>query len=192
MSCDVDRIKKIIRAIIADSRVPEDAAHAENVLKWVHIFCGNPDEAMIFAALAHDIDRADKGTKARRSDFNNYDDFKAAHAANSAEILGNILRKCGADPVMTDKACTLVRMHETGGCPEADILKNADSLSFFEVNLPYYFKREGYDETLRRCVWGYMRLYPELRQVCASFSYSDTALNLLMADMVILSQSAKK
>ena len=39
-------------------------------------------------------------------------------------------------------------------------MKDADSLSYFEVNLPLYLEREGREETLRRCVWGLRRLSP--------------------------------
>ncbi len=178
---NIDRAKKIIRRLIAGSRVPEDALHAENVLEWVCRLAGSPDEAMMIAALAHDIERADEKTKIRRSDFDDYDEFKAAHAENSARILEKILGKCRVEPGVVSKACTLVRMHETGGSPEADILKNADSISFFEVNLPYYFKREGYDETLKRCLWGYARLSSDLRRLFADFSYSDPALDMIIS-----------
>jgi len=72
---NIDRAKKIIRALISGSRVPEDALHAENVLEWVCRLAGNPDEAMIVAALAHDIERADEKRKIQRSDYDDYDDF---------------------------------------------------------------------------------------------------------------------
>ena len=151
--------------------------------------CRNPDEAMIVAALAHDIERADEKRKIQRSDYDDYDDFKAAHAAASAEILEKILVRCRVDPCVVTRACSLVRMHETGGSPEADILRNADSLSFFEVNLPYYFKREGHDETFRRCVWGYARLSSELKRVCKDFSYSDPDLNRILSSVTAIHRS---
>jgi len=146
-----------IRAFIAKSKVPEDPRHAENTLEWVMRLAPDADEALRLAALAHDIDRASE-QKTRREDYGDYDDFKAAHARHGAEILSRLLTGCGVPEPVRREACRLVRLHETGGDIRADLLKDADSLSYFEVNLPLYYAREGFDETLRRCVWGIDRL----------------------------------
>lgn len=57
-----------------------------------------------------------------------------------------------------------MRLHEVGGDTCADLLKDADSLSYFEVNLALYFERAGREETLRRCVWGLQRLSPAAKK----------------------------
>ena len=79
--------KERIRAVIAGSRVPEDPLHAENTLEWLLKLDPDADQALQIAALAHDIDRAVEDQKVRQSDFDDYDDFKAAHARNGANIL---------------------------------------------------------------------------------------------------------
>ncbi len=86
--------KQKIRAIISKSNVTEDPVHAENVPEWALKLKPDANEAMQIAALAHDIDRAVEKRKISRSDFNNYNTFKAAHAKNSAEILKEILNGC--------------------------------------------------------------------------------------------------
>ncbi len=176
--------KQKIRAIISKSGVPEDPVHAENVLEWVLKLKPDADEALQIAALAHDIDRAVEKRKILRSDFNDYDAFKAAHAKNSARILREILNGYHVEQTIIDEACRLVERHETGGDLCSDLLKDADSISFFEVNMPLYFQREGYEETLKRCIWGYHRLSPKMKAICQKMTYSHHSLDKILQETV--------
>ena len=164
--------KQKIRAIISKSGVPEDPIHAENVLQWLLKLQPDADETLQLAALAHDIERADEKRKIQRSDFSDYNQFKDAHANNSAKILKEILHECHLEQSIIDEACRLVERHEIGGDSHSDLLKDADSISFFEVNMPLYFQREGYEETLKRCIWGYKRLSPKMKEICQNITYS--------------------
>ena len=176
MMDSIECAKRKIRAVISKSGVPEDPVHAENVLEWVLRLKPDTDEALQIAALAHDIDRADEKRKVRRSDFNDYNKFKAAHANNSAKILKEILHECHVEQSVIDEACRLVERHEVGGDPHSDLLKDADSISYFEVNMPLYFQREGYEETLKRCIWGYNRLSPKMKEICKNLTFPQHSL----------------
>ena len=176
--------KQQIRAIISKSSVPEDPMHADNVLEWLLKLKPEADEALQIAALAHDIDRADERTKIKRANFKDYDQFKAAHAHHSALILKQILQQCQVEPSIIDNACQLVEQHEVGGDSRSDLLKDADSISYFEVNMPLYFQREGYEETLKRCIWGYQRLSPKMKEVCQKLTYSQDVLDKILQETV--------
>ena len=176
--------KQKIRAIISKSNVPEDPIHAENVLEWLLKLKPDADEGLQIAALSHDIDRADESRKVRRSDFNDYNLFKAAHASNSAKILKDILHKCQVEQSIVDEACQLVERHEIGGDPRSDLLKDADSISYFEVNMPLYFQREGYEETLKRCIWGYHRLSPKMKEICQNITYPHHSLAKILKEAI--------
>ncbi len=176
--------KQKIRAIISKSGVPEDPVHAENVLEWVLKLKPDAEEALQIAALAHDIDRAVEKRKISRSDFNDYDAFKAAHAENSARILREILNGCRVEQTIIDEACQLVERHEAGGDLYSDLLKDSDSISFFEVNMPLYFQREGYEETLKRCIWGYQRLSSKMKVICQKMTYSHHSLVKILQETV--------
>ena len=139
---------------------------------------------MQIAALAHDIDRADDQAKIKQANFNDYDQFKAAHAHHSAMILKQILHKCQVEQSIIDNACQLVEQHEVGGDPRSDLLKDADSISYFEVNMPLYFQREGYEETLKRSIWGYQRLSPKMKQVCQKLTYSHDVLDKILKETI--------
>ena len=176
--------KRKIRAIISKSSVPEDPIHAENVLQWLLKLEPDADETLQIAALAHDIDRADERRKIQRSDFSDYNQFKDAHANNSAKILKEILHNCQVEQSIVDEACRLVERHEIGGDPHADLLKDADSISFFEVNMPLYFQRERYEETLKRCIWGYKRLSPKMKEICQNITYPHDSLVTILKEAI--------
>ncbi len=176
--------KRQIRLLIAGSTVPEDPRHAENTLKWLLKLEPDADEALQIAALGHDIDRAVEDRKVQRADYADYDAFKADHARNSAVILKEIMAECGVASDITAEVYRLVCLHEIGGDPRADRLKDADAISYFDVNLPLYYARTGREETLRRCVWGYQRLSAQMRTVVENMSYENRALNALLRQAV--------
>jgi hypothetical protein len=180
----IDCAKQRIREIIANSGVPEDPRHAENTLKWLFRLEPQADPALQIAALAHDIDRAVETRKVRREDFTDYNKFKAAHARNGAAILGEILDKCGVATSVADEACRLVTLHEVGGDPRSDLLQDTDSISFFEVNMPLYYQREGWEETRRRCSWGYRRLSGRMKKIARRLTYEDEALTRLLKEAI--------
>ncbi len=137
-------------------------------------------QALEIAALAHDIDRAVETRKVRRRDYDDYEAFKAAHARNGANILQAILKECGVAKPTADETCRLVARHEVGGDHRSDLLRDADGISYFEVNLPFYYEREGWEETKRRCIWGYRRLSVRGREIAKRITYEDEALTRLL------------
>ena len=106
------------------------------------------------------------------------------HANNSAKILKDILHQYQVEQSIVDEACRLVQQHEIGGDPRSDLLRDADSISYFEVNMSLYFQREGYEETLRRCIWGYHRLSPRMEQICRNMTYSTRSLIKIMNETI--------
>jgi len=176
----IDRVKSSIEATISGSSVPEDPVHSKNTLQWLLKLQPDADEALQIAALGHDIERAIDECKVRREDFEEYDRFKAAHARHSAEILKKIMLDCGVDETLSEQVYELVRRHEVGGDERSDLLKDADSISYFEVNLSHYYKRHGWDETQRRCQWGYKRLSEKVKTLAAELTFENDELRALM------------
>ncbi len=176
----IDCVKKRIEEIIKTSPVPEDPIHAKNTLEWLLWLKPDAEEALQIAALGHDIERAIEERKVRREDYKDYDEFKDAHASNSAKILAEIMRECTTGRELVDDTFFLVCQHETGGTRHADILRNADSISFFDVNLHHYFIRNSPEETKKRCLWGYKRLSNRLKSIVAEFVYHNKELEALV------------
>jgi len=74
----------------------------------------------------------------------------------------------------------LVTLHEVGGDSRSDLLRDADCISFFDVNLPLYYQREGWDESMRSCIWGYRRLSVRLKKITKRITYEDETLTRLL------------
>jgi hypothetical protein len=176
-----EKLRRKIESTIARSGVPEDPVHSKNTLKWLLKLQPDADEALQIGALGHDIERAMQERKVRREDFRDYDRFKAAHATNSAEILKEIMLECGVeDETLIQEVYDLVCRHEVGGDPRCDLLKDADGISFFEVNLPCYYQRNDPEETNRRCLWGYGRLSEKMKSVVGNLTFGNEQLNGLL------------
>lgn len=177
----IQRVIKRIESTVARSSVAEDPVHSKNTLEWLLKLKPDADEALQIAALGHDIERAMQQRKIRRENFPDYDRFKAAHASNSAEILKEIMLECGVeDETLIQEVYDLVCRHEVGGDRRCDLLKDADGISFFEVNLPFYYQRNGPEETKRRCLWGYRRLSEKVKKIAGNLTFENEQLNRLL------------
>ena len=94
------------------------------------------------------------------------------------------MEDCGVPEDLASEVYWLVCRHETGGDPRAGLIKDADSISFFEVNLPLYYKRHSRKEVLQRCVWGYRRLSERMQQVTQTLSYDNAELSALLKEAI--------
>ncbi len=177
-------VKKKIESIIALSDIPEDPIHSLNTCKWVVKLDPKADESLQIAALGHDIERAAKDRKVLQKDYKDYDQFKEAHAINSMVILKQIMNECGLDEKMIKDICEMVRYHEVGGNKKTNLLQDADTLSFFEVNLPLYYTRNDREETKRRCLWGLKRLSYDLQHIVIELKYKDKEIETLVKSCV--------
>ncbi|MFQ5824539.1 MAG: DUF4202 family protein [bacterium] len=175
-------IEKEIEQIIQKSNLPEDFQHAHNTRIWILKLKPDANWALQLAALAHDIERAIPQRKITRSEYEDFNAFKRAHALNSARIVGEILEKYPLSDTIKSRIKYLIELHEFGrdGDPELLVLKDADSLSFFEVNLPLYFQRNSEQETLFRMRWGYARLSNQAKKFVKKMSYKNDRLNKLL------------
>ncbi len=171
-------IKNHILKIISNSPIPEDLPHAKNTLEWLLKIYPKAELPLKIAALGHDIERA-VPERLKREDFNNYDEFKKAHALRSAKILKKILLNFNLSDNIIQNIFNIVKNHEHGGDFYSNILKDADSLSFFEVNIKYLYEREGFKGTFERAIWGYKRLSNLGKEFFKNIEYKNNELKLI-------------
>ncbi len=108
-------------------------------MNWVIKLEPRADISLKIDALGHDIERYDND-KLKRKDFDDYEKYKERHALRSAEILCDLMKKYRFDDETIKRTRFLVINHEVGGRDDADILRDADSLSFFDNNVYSYWK----------------------------------------------------
>lgn len=114
-----------------------NAEHLRRTAHWLRVLEPEASLALLLAGLTHDIERAFPGPD--RIDFDARlgpadPDYNRHHAERSARIVTAWLREEGAPDDLIVEVGRLIRAHEDGGWPEADLLQAADSLSFLDVN----------------------------------------------------------
>lgn len=119
--------------------------HLIRTLEWVEQVDPDASEAVRLAAVTHDMERAFPGPDQPIAMSPIDPVYEQAHADRSARIVGEWLGNQGADRGLIDEVARLIRAHETGGWPEADLVQAADSLSFLEINVELFldFVRSG-------------------------------------------------
>jgi hypothetical protein len=113
-----------------------NAQHLVRTRDWLLELEPEPGEALVLAALTHDMERHFPGgpTFAPGTMAPDEPAYRMEHSERSAGIVGEWLRGQGGDEELVTEVEELILLHETGGSPEADLLQAADSLSFLEVN----------------------------------------------------------
>jgi kynurenine formamidase len=122
------------RAWIAE--VHPHVRHLERTLDWALALDPDASEAVRIAAVTHDIERAyPEGDWDSARDWDS-PEYNRWHQDRCADIVAAGLRERGAGEQLTRAVEELVRVHEDGGWPEADLVQAADSLSFLETMAP--------------------------------------------------------
>jgi len=50
--------------------------------------------------------------------------------------------------------------------------------------MPLYYQREGWEESKRRCIWGYQRLSACAKETIKNIAYPDEVLNRLLNEAI--------
>jgi hypothetical protein len=124
---------------------PYNSYHLLRSLEWLDRLAPGSREAVRLATLTHDMERAFPGPDAPVNSGANDDEYYRAHSERSARIVGGWLREQQAESDLVADVEALIRAHEVGGWPEADLVQAADSLSFLDTNVDLFlgFARSG-------------------------------------------------
>jgi hypothetical protein len=125
------------RAWVEEARHP----HARHLLRtedWVVELDADAPERVRLAAVLHDIERAFPDAGATWDSARDWDSaaYNRWHQDRSADIASRWLRDRGAPAELVEAVDRLIRVHEDGGWPEADLVQAADSISFLENLVP--------------------------------------------------------
>jgi kynurenine formamidase len=117
------------------AEVHPHARHLERTLDWLLELDPGASEASRIAAATHDVERAYPDAGAGWDSARDWDspEYNRWHQDRCADIVASGLRERGAGETLVHEVAGLVRVHEDGGWPEADLVQAADSLSFLET-----------------------------------------------------------
>jgi len=174
-----DFVKKEIIQIIRNSDCADrmdrqkDSIHSKLTLEWVLKLKPSADHSLQIAALGHDIDRAIESRRIKKENFEDYNKYKKRHAQESAAIVVEIMKKYDYDEKAIDKVQLLIENHEVGGSGEVEILKNADSLTFFSYDVYYHLRDRSPEMAIKKIKFMYNRLSDEAKKLIKEIEFKD-------------------
>jgi len=141
--------------------------HFERTLYWLRQLHPEADEPMQISAYSHDIARAfrKQGTTETFKDKElNDPEVLREHQEEGARIMWRFLVHQEYDQLLAERVYRMIDHHEVGGDSESDLIKDADSLSYLEVNAPKHIKlisKLGEGKIRRKIDWMYERITSE-------------------------------
>ena len=169
----LEKVTEFVSESFARVGKSQNTKHLERTAYWLKQLKPDADEAMLIAAISHDIERAfrQEDMEELKKSVGTLDkEFLSRHQERSANIMAEFLEKCGADKELITKIERLITHHEKGGDEEQNLLKDADSISFFENNIPTFLTKAvaeiGKEEVRKKFDWMFERITsPEAKEM---------------------------
>lgn len=165
-----ERIASHISRLFKQAGKESVLIHSQRTVFWLLKLKPDADEALKIAALAHDIERISpppplEDMVAASSDGWLDPEFIRRHSTKGAAIIGELMDRLGADPETIERVKFLVAGHELSGTRDQNLLKDADSVSFFENNLEEFLqlkaKKFSKEKVRAKLKWMYSRMSSE-------------------------------
>lgn len=180
----LELVDRFVAASFADDDSGLNLRHLRRTLHWLLKLDPGADEALQIAALAHDLQRAFRDDEPATGGGFLDSVYLRHHQERGGELVAGFLLREGADAALAERVRTLVSRHEEGGTDEQDLLRDADSVSFFENNCDYFLRvlvpREGAAAVRAKFAWMFERIGSEPARRIARPWY-ETALARLSA-----------
>ena len=164
MSKFFNRVEQFVKESFTKIGQESQIKHFERTVFWIKELNPKSDEALLISAIAHDIERAYR-TKEQHEKITGvgftHPEFFRPHEEKGAEIIAEFLKDNGANQTLIEKVKMLISRHEEGGNEEQDLLKDADSLSFFENNISSFLKKvkeQGKENIRKKFDWMFNRI----------------------------------
>lgn len=163
-------LEQKLTKLIQNSRRPDYISHAITAREWLLKLYPQASEELKMAAFGHDIERChfERMTQLENEEYLPYKD---RHAQRCADILTAIMFGMDFSNESLNKVHHLVSLHEKGGDFEADLIRDADSLSFMSNNLlGFWAKRK--DDTEEKVRFMYGRASQEAKLLMRNIDYT--------------------
>jgi len=164
---------------------PSQIKHFVQTVHWLKVLSPEADEALLVAAIAHDIERAfrqkDVLEKKTSVGFTSVE-FYRPHEERGAEIITDFLKHQNVDDGFIERVNMLVSRHEEGGNDDQNLLKDADSVSFFETNVSLFLDKKsleiGKEKVKAKFDWMFNRITSEKAKQIAQPIYEKAISDL--------------
>lgn len=144
-----DKTEEFVENLFKKAGREGQIRHFKRTVYWIKQLRPNADEALLISAIAHDIERArrKKNTLKKKIEKGFLDkEFLRLHENEGAKIIAEFLKEQKAGQKIIERVVMLVSKHEEGGNEDQNLLKDADSISFFETSINYFLSEEKLKE----------------------------------------------
>ena len=139
--------------------VHADWLHALDAQTWVLRLAPDASDAVLIAALFHDVERlASEATTRVEQLAKDYDAFKRAHASTGARMTDAALAGVVPAGILRDAVALIAHHEEPEADPDLVLLNDADALSFFSRNAPGFLVWYGPAHTAKKVAWTLARM----------------------------------
>lgn len=172
----LNKIKKFVNDSFNMSANDNGTKHFEQTVYWVKEIKPNPDEPTLIAAYAHDIARAFRKETTQQTFKNkefNDSEILTQHQEQGATIISDFLQKEDYNEEAIKRVHNMILHHEVGGDEDSDLIKDADSVSYLEINAVKHVKLAdnlGREKIGNKIKWMYDRITsPKAKELAKPF-----------------------
>lgn len=174
-------------AFTKEGVVDHSVKHLQRTADWIKSLRPDADDALMISGLAHDVERALRDEETYKQIKNNEHgftdkDFLRMHQERGALLVADFLETEGADKELVTRVKKLISKHEEGGDEDQNLLKDADSLSFFENNIPVFLNKKigetSKEKVQNKFDWMYERITSEKAKEIAKPMYEEAIRKL--------------
>ena len=177
-----EKTEQFVKHAFENASKHHSIAHLLRTAHWAKVLRPDADEAILIAAITHDIERPFRSEEDQESinQFWRENGFKGKefienHQKKGGKIMADFLKRQNADQSLIDRVTHMVAHHEFGGDPDSDLIKDADSLSFFENNAERFIAGKfmssfGKQKVKEKLKWMYERISdPKAKEIARPY-----------------------
>ena len=182
----LEQVKQFIRHSFSQGIYDKSTMHFERTVYWVKQIKPDAEEAMLIAAYAHDVARAfcEKDTEEifKDKEFNDQT-LLTEHQVTGARIVAGFLRKECYDEESINRVYRMIRHHEEGGDEDSNVIMDADSISYLEINAIKHIalvNSLGKDKIKGKIDWMYKRISSHKAKILAEPFYKKAIASFIL------------
>lgn len=181
----LEQVKQFIQQSFNPEVNGNGKEHFERTIYWVKQLKPDANEPILIAAYAHDTARAfskqDTEETFKDKEFNDIEILKE-HQEEGARIVADFLQKEGYSEESIKRVYNMIKYHEEGGDAESNLIMDADSISYLEINAVKHIKLVNSldkDKIKRKIDWMYKRISSDKAKVLAEPYYKKAITSFL-------------
>ncbi len=181
----LEKIIGFVNNSFLNSATGKSVAHFEDTIHWIKELYPEADEPMLIAAYAHDIQRAFRETNTEDTFKNielNDPELLRVHQQEGSRIICAFLENENYDKKKIERIGNMIAHHEEGGDFESDLIKDADSISYFYTNAHKHIEKTlkfiGKEKIRNKLNWMYERITSDIGKKIAEPKYLEAIKKL--------------